>query len=83
MIFVLWFTLGGDQHLKEFLSIRGSKMQKALGMIPFGHRAELLVFVPETFQTKLRKLLSPVVCAKPQISPFLRAQEQIKELERK
>lgn len=83
MTFAPWFTLWGDQHLKQFLCIRGSRMQKALGMILFGHRVEPLVFVPQTFQTKLRKLLSPVVCAKPQISPFLQAQEQIKELERK
>lgn len=36
MTFAPWFTLWGDQHLKQFLCIRGSRMQKALGMILFG-----------------------------------------------
>lgn len=84
MTFALWFTLLGDQYLRQFLCVRESKMQKALGTDPLWTQStHLLVFVPETFQTKLRKLLSPLVCAKPQISPLLQVQEQIKELERK
>lgn len=58
-------------------------MQKVLGtsgLILFGRRAHLLVFVPETLQTKLRKLFPPLVCAKPLISCSLPVQEQIKEL---
>lgn len=84
MTFALCFTLLGDQYLRQFLCVRETKMQKALGTDPlWAQSTHLLVFVPETFQTKLRKLLSPLVCAKPQISALLQVQEQIKELERK
>lgn len=84
MIFALWFTLVGDQHLRQFLCERESKTGDwgQWGWSSLGTE-HTWVSVPEMFQTKLRELLSLVVCAKAHISPFLQGQEQIKELERK